>query len=224
MVSIIIPALNESAAIGALIHALGELTGDKEILVVDGESEDDTAALAALAGAHVVRSARGRGQQMSAGARAASGGVLWFVHADSRPSSQALAAIAEALRDERNVGGNFALVFAGDSAAALRMNWVYPKLRWLGLSYGDAGIFVRRTAYEAIGGLRPYGLFEDLDLVRRLSSRGRFVHLDCPLTTSSRRFEGQRSARVWTRWIALQALYWLGVSPNLLARWYRPAR
>jgi hypothetical protein len=95
----------------------------------------------------------------------------------------------------------------------------------LGLAYGDAGIFVRRSAYEAVGGFRPYPLFEDLDLIRRLKGGGvRFVHLDCVLTASSRRFENRNFALVWTNWICLQILYWIGVSPNVLARWYRDVR
>lgn len=224
MVSIIIPTLNESAGIVALVERVRGLEGAKEVIVVDGESADGTAGLAESAGARVVRCARGRGQQLSTGAEAANGEVFWFLHADCVPSSLSLTAIGEALRDERAVGGNFALVFDGGSAAASRMNWIYPKLRWLGLSYGDAGIFVRRSAYQAVGGVRPYGLFEDLDLVRRLRSQGRFVHLACPLTASSRRFAGKSFAGVWAHWIALQSLYWLGVSPDTLARWYRPVR
>jgi rSAM/selenodomain-associated transferase 2 len=224
MVSVIIPTLNEAATITPLVHAVRNLAGAKEIIVVDGESADGTAALAAAAGAQVIQIARGRGQQLSTGADAAKGEVLWFLHADCVPAQQALAAITEALRDERVVAGNFALAFDGGCRAAARMNWIYPKLRWLGLSYGDAGIFVRRSAYQAIGGIRPYGLFEDLDLVTRLRPLGRFVHLECPLTASSRRFAGRNFASMWTHWITLQSLYWLGVKPDTLARWYRPVR
>ena len=224
MVSIIIPTLNEAARIGMLIESLRALTGDKEILVVDGASEDGTAAIAGSLGVRVIPCERGRGQQLSTGARAAAGSVLWFVHADSQPAAESLQAIAAALRDPGTIAGSFVLVFAGDSPAARRMNWIYAKLRRLGLSYGDAGIFVRRTAYESVSGFRPYGLFEDLDLIGRLRPLGHFVHLDCPLITSSRRFAGTRFGRVWAQWMALQGLYWLGVSPDRLSRWYRPVR
>lgn len=223
MVSVIIPTLNEAAGIAALIRALSA-AGAREIIVVDGESADGTAAIADAAGARVLRTARGRGVQLRAGANASTGEVLWFLHADALPSPQSLAAIDHALLDAQTVAGHFALVFAGDSRAARQMNWIYPRLRWLGLTYGDAGLFVRRSAYQAIGGFRPYRLFEDLDLLHRLRPQGRCVHLDCPVTTSSRRFDGKSFARVWAQWIGLQSLYWLGVSPDRLARWYRPVR
>lgn len=223
MVSIIVPVLNEERKIAALVDLLKALEGQKEILVVDGQSSDRTAALAESAGAVVIRSGRGRGVQMHAGAQAARGDVLWFVHADSLPSPQSLQSIENAFREGHAVAGNCSLVFGGNSRSARQMTWIYPKLRWLGLSYGDAGIFVRRTAYDAIGGFRDYGLFEDLDLIRRLKPLGPFVHLACPIVTSSRRFEGSKYLGAWTRWITLQLLYWSGVSPHRLARWYPPA-
>jgi GT2 family glycosyltransferase len=162
---------------------------------------------------------------MRAGASASRGDILWFLHADSRPDAGALLAMERALaEDEGAAGGNFRLVFDGEGAAERQMTWLYPKLRLLGLSYGDAGIFVRWRDYEAIGGVRPYGLFEDLDLVNRLKRAGRFVHLDCPLTTSSRRFAGRNYVRVWAVWLTLQLLFWAGVSPDRLARWYGMAR
>lgn len=224
MVSIIIPALNEEQNIRGLIAELLALPGEKEVIVADGESEDRTVEFAMSAGAKVVPSRRGRGAQLRAGAAASSGDVLWFVHADSSPGKDSLAAISRALEDEGVAGGNFALVFEGRGLAARQMTWIYPKLRLLGLSYGDAGIFVRRTAYDAIGGVRPFRLFEDLDLVRRLRPVGRFAHLDCRMVTSSRRFAGRRYALAWATWIVLQILFWAGVSADRLARWYRPAQ
>jgi rSAM/selenodomain-associated transferase 2 len=223
LTSVIIPALNEEARIEGVIRCISQLGGDHEIIVADGGSSDATVARAEAAGAKVLRCPRGRGAQMHTGALASRGDVLWFVHADTDPCRQSLAAIAGALADPTVLAGNFALRFAGNSRAAQQMTWIYPKLRLFGLSYGDAGIFVRRSAYEGVGGFRDYALFEDLDLVRRLKRAGRFVHLNEPITTSSRRFE-RRYAGAWMNWIALQLLYWAGVSPNVLARWYRFAR
>jgi len=225
LVSIIIPTLNEAGRIATLIEQLQALPGEKEILVVDGQSDDQTATLAEKRGATVITSPRGRGLQMHAGALAASGETLWFLHADSCPAIDSLAAIHTALADPKTVAGNFTLIFDGPSRAARHLTWLYPKLRWLGLSYGDAGIFILRTAYDAAQGFQPLPLFEDLDLIRRLKKLGRFAHLPTPLTTSSRRFEGRWGyLRAWAIWITLQTLYWLGVSPHLLVRWYRPVR
>jgi rSAM/selenodomain-associated transferase 2 len=224
VISIVIPTLNEAAAIERSIQAAQALEGDKEIIVADGGSEDSTAKIAERCGARVVHAARGRGTQLHAGALAAAGDVLWFVHADTIVDPKSIRAIQNALQDSRNVGGNFRLVFEGRGFAARHLTWTYPRLRFLGLCYGDAGIFVRRPAYKGIGGFQPYPLFEDIDLVQRLRRKGRFVHLDCQITTSSRRFEGKNYAAVWVRWIALQTFYWLGMPPERLARWYSHTR
>ena len=224
MVSIIVPALNEASHMAATLRALQALEGDKEILVVDGGSEDRTVDMANQAGVRVLRSARGRGVQQHAGALQSRGDILWFVHADTIPPPNAIADIVSALNNSSVVGGNFGLIFDGGSRAARQLTGIYPALRWLNLCYGDSGIFVRRTTYDAIGGFRAFALFEDLDLVRRLRKVGRFVHLDTRIVTSSRRFENRNFAGMWIHWTALQLLYWAGVSPNLLARWYRSGR
>ena len=224
MVSIIVPALNEESRIAETLRALLELSGDKEILVADGGSEDRTVEFATQPGVRVVPCQRGRGCQLRTAAAQATGDVLWFIHADTRPEAGALQSIETALKNSTNAGGNFSLVFEGDHYSAAQMTSVYPYLRWLGLSYGDAGIFIRRSVYDAIGGCRPYPLFEDVDLVRRMKRHGRFVHLSARIFTSARRFSGPQYARVWVLWITLQVLYWAGVSPYRLARWYRHAR
>jgi rSAM/selenodomain-associated transferase 2 len=224
MVSIIVPTLNESSQIRDTLQALQLLDGEKEILVVDGGSEDSTVAIAKDAGALVLESARGRGAQQHTGALQARGAILWFVHADTIPPTHALADIVEVLRDPTVAGGNFGLTFDGTSRAARQLTAIYSVLRWLNLCYGDSGIFVRRTIYDAIGGFRPFSLFEDLDLLKRLRRAGRFVNLKTCIVTSSRRFEKKNFALMWAHWTTLQLLYWGGVPPNLLARWYRHAR
>jgi rSAM/selenodomain-associated transferase 2 len=223
-ISIIVPALNEAACISEALRALLRLEGDKEIIVVDGGSTDDTRAIAAAHGVTVVTARAGRGTQMHAGTLEATGDVLWFVHADTVPPVHALAEIRCCLEDPAVAGGNFGLLFDGSSRAARRLTTIYPALRILGLCYGDSGIFVRRVNYDAIGGFRPLALFEDLDLLRRMRKSGHFVHLPSQIRTSSRRFEQRNFAAVWMHWTTLQILYWCGVSPNWLARWYRHAR
>ena len=224
MVSIIVPALNEETQIGGTLRALQALSGEKEILVADGGSEDRTVEIATSLGVRVVSCERGRGRQIRTAALEAKGTVLWFAHADTRPQNGALESIHDSLRDGAAAGGNFSLVFEGDHFSARQMTLIYPYLRRLGLSYGDAGIFVRRSVYEAIGGCREYPLFEDLDMIRRMKRHGNFVHLATKIFTSARRFSGPRYGRVWALWITLQILYWAGVSPYRLARWYRFAR
>ena len=222
-VSIIIPAWNESANLPATLAAISRLSSAVEIIVVDGGSADNTTAIARSAGARVIQSKLGRGVQLQAGAMAATGDVLWFLHADTVPPANAVASILTSLKDPAVSGGNFTLRFAGDGSSTL-LTFIYPRLRMLGLCYGDSGIFVRRTIAESIGGLRPYPIFEDVDLVRRVKRTGRFVHLPCEIVTSSRRFEGRSFALTFALWTVMQVLFWLGVSPNLLNRAYRPLR
>ncbi|MBX6311707.1 MAG: TIGR04283 family arsenosugar biosynthesis glycosyltransferase [Isosphaeraceae bacterium] len=218
--SIIIPTFDEEGQIGATLDALGRMSGDFEVIVVDGGSRDRTAALARSRGAVVLAAERGRGVQMHAGSRVARGATLWFLHADTLPPTDAAWRIAEALADPAVVGGNFEILFSGTSRPARFLNQLYPRLRWLGLAYGDSAFFVRRLAYEQVGGFRPYPIFEDLDLLRRLRRIGRFVHVPRPVITSSRNFEGRRFAPVFARWVLLQVLYWLGVSPARLGHHY----
>lgn len=223
-ISIIVPALNEEECIATTLRCLQQLMGDKEIIVVDGGSRDETRSIAGQEGAKVVIAPAGRGTQMHAGALQATGEVLWFVHADTIPPVHALDEIRTHLAHPSVAGGNFGLLFDGSSRAARQLTAIYPMLRILGLSYGDSGIFVRHGIYDRIGGFRSLALFEDLDLLRRLRRAGRFVHLPSKIVTSSRRFEDRNFALVWLHWTALQLLYWCGVSPNWLARWYRHAR
>jgi rSAM/selenodomain-associated transferase 2 len=223
-ISIIVPALNEQECIAETLRALQQLEGEKEIIVVDGGSSDETRSLARAEGARILTTPAGRGVQMHAGALEARGEVLWFVHADTVPPPHALNEIRRHLENASIVGGNFGLLFDGPSRAAKRLTAIYPMLRILGLCYGDSGIFVRRETYDRIGGFRALALFEDLDLMRRLRRAGRFIHLPSRIRTSSRRFEHRNFAVVWLHWTTLQILYWIGVSPNHLARWYRHAR
>lgn len=222
-ISVVIPTLNEAVALPATLSILAGMEGLAEIVVADGGSQDGTRALAEPL-ATVVRSDPGRGQQQAAGAAAASGEVLWFLHADCVPDPGAVRAIENALSDPLVVGGHFTLRFGGAGRSARGLTRIYPWLRLLGLCYGDSGVFVRREMYEAIGGFRPVGLFEDVDLVRRLRRAGPFRRVDCVLTASARRFEHRSFAVVFAHWTGLQILYWLGVSPGWLARRYALVR
>ena len=223
-ISIIIPTLNEESEIGRTLTELSRLEGSYEIIVVDGGSTDHTCDISRQLGVTVVAAERGRGGQLHSGALVAMGNVLWFLHADSIPPKDAIGQIHEALSDNRVAGGNFLLRFDGDSLAAAFMNKFYDKIRYLGLLYGDSGIFVRRDAYHQAGGFKPLPLFEDLEFVGRLKQQGNLVRVKSTVVTSSRRFEGRPFIPVFIRWILYQGLYWIGISPFRLALGYRPIR
>ncbi len=222
-ISIIIPTLNEATTVRPLIASLGLLRGEFEVIVADGGSEDETVALLRQSGLRVIETARGRGAQMNAAARLAIGDALLFLHADTRLPEGALEMIEDLLQDERICGGNFSLVFDGNSREARLLTWLYPLLRLGGMCYGDSAIFVRRNVFERLGGYREYPIFEDCDLYRRMRRVGKFARLRAAAVTSSRRFEG-RFVRTFALWATMQILYWLGVDPNRLNRWYKPLR
>ena len=222
--SIIIPTLNEAQAIGPTLDAVCKLSPPSQILIVDGGSDDATIDIAQSRGIRVLRAAQGRGVQLQAGAAATQGDALWFLHADTCPAPDAVEQILEALNDPATAGGNFTLSFDGQSRSARLITRMYPHFRKLGLCYGDSGIFCSRSAYNAAGGFSPFPIFEDLDLIKRLKREGRFIHLPCTITTSSRRFEDRSFTWTFARWIVMQVLYWLGISPHTLGRVYAPIR
>ncbi|HWQ35347.1 MAG TPA: TIGR04283 family arsenosugar biosynthesis glycosyltransferase [Blastocatellia bacterium] len=223
MISIIIPTLNEAATICATAAAVRQSNGKAEIIVSDGGSTDGTVEKARECGLRTISAPRGRGPQMNAAAQIASGDVLLFLHADTRLPAGALQLIIEAMKDSDVCGGNFSLIFDGRDWGSRLLTRLYPLLRLGGMCYGDSGFFVRRAAFEAVGGFRNFPIFEDCDLYKRLRRLGRFVHLKQQAVTSSRRFEG-KFLRTFALWSALQLLYWLGVNPHHLNRLYRPAR
>jgi len=223
MISIIVPTLNEETTILDLAASLGRLRGEFEVIVCDGGSADATVETARQCGLRVIEALRGRGPQMNAGARLAKGETLLFLHADTRLPEDAVALVADALTDDRVCGGNFSLIFGGETRGARLLTRIYPFLRQGGMLYGDSAIFVRRRVFDRLDGYREYPIFEDCDLYRRMRRLGRFVRLNACATTSSRRFEG-RFIRTFALWTFMQVLYWLGVNPNLLNRLYKPLR
>ena len=144
--SIIIPTLNEARSISQTLDAVMSLRGGVEVIVVDGGSFDGTVEVVRGRNVTLITSERGRGAQMHAGACAARGRALWFLHADTRAAPDSGEQIVEALCDPKVVAGNFSVRFDGTRRAARFLTWLYPRLRRLGLAYGDSAIFVRRGA------------------------------------------------------------------------------
>lgn len=223
-ITAVIPTLDERDVLPALLDRLRQFDPPVPAIVVDGGSSDGTAGVAREHGARVLQGARGRGAQMTAGAAEADADVLWFLHADTLPPLGAVAAIRNALAEPRVVGGHFGIEFDRVARGAGFLTWLYPSLALLGLRYGDSGFFVRREAYERVGGFRPLPIFEDLDLLRRLRRRGGFVRVAERVVASSRRFEGRCFELVFARWLALQLLFWLRVPPRVLGGMYPHVR
>jgi rSAM/selenodomain-associated transferase 2 len=220
--SVVIPALDEGPRLARLLPALSRACPDAEIIVADGGSRDGTADVArSRAAVQLVEGPRGRARQMNAGARRASGDVLLFLHADTRLPDGAAGAIAAALADPGVVGGRFDVRFdSGRRLLAIVAWFMNARSRATSICTGDQAIFARRADFEAVGGYPDIPLMEDIELSRRLKARGRLAALRARVTTSARKWEREGPLRTIGLMWALRLLYFCGVAPERLHRWY----
>ncbi len=227
-VGIVIPVLNERAQLPDTLARLADAGADR-VLVVDGGSEDGTwewLERAAARGAYTaLRSARGRARQMNAGAGACSCEILLFLHADTILPDGATSLIRRMLDSNPLGWGRFDVSFAGNSPAMAVIAWFMNRRSALtGICTGDQAMFMTRDAFTRAGGFPEIPLMEDISLssrLRRLTPPGR---VRVPVVTSARRWQqGGIVATVlrmwWLRW-----LYWWGVPPDRLARYYHQTR
>jgi rSAM/selenodomain-associated transferase 2 len=203
-----------------------------EIVVADGGSKDGTLEwleqYGSSNGACVVHSEKGRGTQLNKGAAAATGEVLVFLHADARLPADALRRIECILGSRGVVGGAFTIQFAPRKGSPRSMPLVARGINARTLvsktATGDQAIFVRRDAFKALGGFKPWPLFEDVDLVARLKERGRFAIVRDPVTISDRRYARHGPWRTTALMWLLRVRYWLGTSPVVLKRAFSDVR
>lgn len=223
-VSAIVPILNEESRIeGLLDHLLG-MRNLHEVVVVDGGSQDRGPALvAARSGVTLIQAPRGRGVQMNAGARVATGDVLLFVHADVRLPSDAVDWIGAALEDTGAVAGAFRTWTVPDTEPAPfwapLLHVADLRSRYTSLPYGDQALFVRTESFRALGGFAELELMEDVELSRRLWRVGRVVKVPERVLVSGRRFVA-RPVFYTLVMNLFPLLYRLGVPPSVLSRLY----
>ena len=221
-ISIILPVLNEETQIVRCLRLLQPWRGlEGELIVVDGGSSDRTVALAEPLADRILVSPKGRALQMNAGAREASGDILWFLHADSVPPADAIQQIRAALANSNRHWGRFDVRLSGrQSLLRVVETLMNLRARWTGIATGDQGVFVRRAAFEQVGGFPAIPLMEDIALSRRLRGRGWPVRLRQRLQTSSRRWERDGILRTILLMWRLRLAYFLGADPARLARSY----
>jgi hypothetical protein len=227
-VAVIIPTLDDDAALQRLIARLTRLEPPPdEVVVVDGAASGSCEALCRGAGVLWLAARPSRGGQLALGAARAAAEVLWFVQADCEPHVGSIAAIRHSI-EAGAAGGYFRFQFGGAPSATKRLleRCIAFRCRW-GMVYGDQGLYVTRSAYGATPGFTVQPLFEEVALVRALKRTGGFAALDLPITVSPRRWERDGFLRrsLANRMLALAFL--CGASPARLARWYggrlRPA-
>jgi rSAM/selenodomain-associated transferase 2 len=220
-ISIIIPTYNEAAQITSKLANIERSTRE-EIVIADGGSQDDTRVIGSSFGARVIVSSRGRATQMNAGAAAAKGEILVFLHADTHLPKGYHGYIREAMCRPGTVAGAFKLRFEGRTTPLLRFieytaNW---RSKFLQIPFGDQGIFLQRALFAEVGGFREIPIMEDLELIRRLKPRGRITIVPAYVTTSGRRYEALGTLRRTLINKASITSYYLGLSPWRIARWY----
>ena len=219
--SIIIPTLNEAGSIKGTITQL-QKSKEVEIVIVDGGSRDNTVELARLLGARVLLTDASKAVQMNAGAAASVGDVLLFLHADTHLPDNFDAKVMAAVSQNGFCAGAFSLGIGSD-ARGLRFiervaNW---RSRFFQMPYGDQALFVCRDLFNEIGGFPDLPIMEDFELIRRLRRKGKISILPDCVRTSPRRYLNFGIFKTWCLNQFIIAAYYLGVSPEWLACWYR---
>ena len=219
-ISIIIPALNEADCIEKTLSMLTQRKAI-EVIVVDGSSTDGTADIAKACGAMVLTTESSKSRQMNIGAKAAGGDILLFLHADTLLPENFEKSIISATYQDGVAAGAFQLRINSESKG-LRFiekaaNW---RSRHLQTPYGDQGIFVVKSLFQAIGGYPDMEIMEDFELIRRLKRKGKIITLDLAVNTSPRRWQNMGIFKTWLLNQMIAIGYILGCSPERLACWY----
>lgn len=227
-VSVVIPALNEAQCIGIAIES-AFAAGAGQVIVADGGSQDETRSIAAAAGATVCQSERGRGNQLRKGAERADGSFLLFLHADNRLGKDCLREISLLIQSTHAETESASLIWGGFQQTISQDGWLMrlvergnaARIRYRGMPFGDQGMFVSRTLYHDVGGVRDLPLMEDVDLAIRLRKRSWPCLLKSRVWVDARRWETRGIVRQTLRNWGIQVAHACGVSETRLSSWYR---
>ena len=224
MISIVVPVLNEAPRLPAMLDMLDAQTGEKQIILADGGSADNTRVVAE-GRALIVESQPGRARQMNAGAAHAEGETILFLHCDTRLPPGALREIEDVMRAGDAAGGGFLHGFDRDDRFSRFISFsANTRTKTAKLFFGDQCIFIRREVFERMGGYADMPLFEDWDLSRRMREFGRTAIIETPVVTSGRRIDVWGKPKCLIIWWGLSILYALGVSAERLSRYYAHVR
>lgn len=230
MISIIVPVLNEESTLHRLLEHLHSNIGSdhvSELVLVDGGSQDRTVEIATNWEAKNTRipvviyeGPRGRGRQMNLGAKRAKGSVLYFLHADSLPPPHFDIQIKQQL-DQGATAGCFRMKF-DQADLLLRFCQWFTKFNVLACRGGDQSLFVKRDAFESLGGYdESYTIYEDTEFIARLYEGFDFAVIKDYITTSSRRYAANGTWRLQYHFTVIHLKKWLGASADDLHRYYQ---
>jgi rSAM/selenodomain-associated transferase 2 len=224
MLSIVIPVLDEAATVESALRRLAPLRArGVEVVVVDGGSRDGTVELARALADRVLTAPRGRAHQMNAGAAAARGDMLLFLHADTTLPAGADNDIVIGLAHSGKVWGRFDVRIDGGGIFSLISVFMNRRSRLTGIATGDQALFMTRAAFERVDGFPPIALMEDVALSARLKRIGRPLCLRTRVTTSPRRWQKNGILRTVLLMWRLRLSFFFGADPARLARQYNYA-
>jgi len=222
-ISIIIPTFNESSGISQLISHLNHASrGDFncEIIVVDGQSSDDTCNIAAQCGAIVISSPeKGRAKQMNYGADHAKSDILYFLHADSYPPNNFDQEIISAVSEDF-LAGCFRMKFDSRHLLLRFFQW-FTRFGNNICRGGDQSLFITKELFNKIGHFPELPLMEDIEIIRKIKKQARFKVIPKELVTSARRYREKGHYRLQFWFSLIHFYYWIGVSPRYLHRFYQ---
>jgi rSAM/selenodomain-associated transferase 2 len=227
-ISVIVPVLDEHEYINSHIDHIREqdFEGALEIIVVDGDADGRTLEVIEDNDTVKITSDQGRGLQLNTAAAVARGRILLFLHADTQLPPGGLLKICDVLEHDQYIGGAFDL---GIDSKRLFLKFIAARARLRSrlsrIPYGDQAIFVRKSYFEQIGGFREFPLMEDIEFMQRIKRDGAKIFiLKDRVSTSARRWEAEGVLYTTVRNQFLASMYYLGVSPERLARYYRNHR
>jgi len=220
-ISVIIPTLNEAADIAPTLKQ-AQKGVNVETIIVDGGSRDNTTEIARVHGAKVLSTSPSRAGQMNAGASIATGDIYLFLHADTRLPDRFDVHVRRTMQQSDVAAGAFKLRIDSDGSSLRIMEQVANlRSRYLKKPYGDQALFLNAALFHSLGGFPDLPIMEDYELIRLLGKKGRVVVLPQTVVTSPRRW---LNIGVWRTWMINQLVilgYYLGISPEKLARFYR---
>lgn len=221
-ISVVIPALNEESHLEKTLQSITKQEGDYEFFVVDGGSSDNTVTIAKRY-TTVINSLCGRAIQMNTGAKACSGDILLFLHADTILPDCAFREIRKRMKDVSVAGGSFYIAFDADTFILKGVSFI-TRFNFRLFHFGDQGIFVRRTVFQTLQGYKEMPIMEDYDFYKRLGKQGKVILIRMPVISSARRFIRKGVIRQLLMNKLVVLAYWAGVDIQTIKSFYDDTR